>query len=188
MTALPHDETLARIEAVATALAAAPEPARAALLREYLDLVAHFLMAQGAGDRQVSPLLDLIEKLDAEGSVPTPKQIERREGREASDEILARLAAVIDVLIASGYTLDHACQLATRQLITRNVRPPDGGDARAWRNVQSWRHRLLNSPREGAVWNDYVVFKNAMMQTYGAGVAAAVTREAVWERRHPADG
>lgn len=184
MTRTP-DETLSKIEAMASVLATAPDAAKAPLQRQYLELIGHFLVDQGRGEAVAFPLLDLIEILeDGKDDASASKQEERRHGvANVSDELLAKVSAVVDVLIAAGYSLDHACQIVTRQMITRNVQAPAGGDARAWRNMQAWRQKLINSRREGPVWAVYVKFKEELPKLYGSRLAEAAAREAIWDRR-----
>lgn len=182
---LSPDDTLSKIEAMASVLATAPDDAKVALQRQYLELVGHFLVDQGRGDGLAFPLLDIIEILDHDkDEASASKQMDRRHGvANASDELLAKVAAVVDVLIAAGYSLDHACQIVTRQMITRNVQAPAGGDARAWRNMLAWRQKLINSKREGPVWSVYAKFKDDIVRLYGARLAEAAAREAIWDRR-----
>lgn len=184
MTTSP-EETLIKIEAMASAIARADASAKPALLHQYLDLIGHYLIDQGRGDALAFPLLDVIEQLDASGRAP--QQVERRHGEaECSDELLAKVSAVIDVLVSSGYSTDHASQLVTRQMIARNIQLPAGGDARAWRNIQAFRHKLINSKHEGVLWRVYTNFKAELPQLYGSRLAEAAAREAVWDRRSKA--
>lgn len=185
MTSAP-DETLSKIEAMASVLASAADAEKVALQRQYLELLGHFLVDQGRGEGIAFPLLDLIEKLD-HGPETGPQHPERRQGTASiSDDLLAKVSAVIDVLIAAGYSLDHACQIVTRQMITRGVHGPAGGDARAWRNVQAWRQKLINSRREGAGWAVYAKFKDDLPRLYGPRLAEAAARDAIWDRRSAA--
>lgn len=178
---VPHEETLIRIEALAGSISQAGADSKPQLVREYLDLVGHFLVDQGRGDALAFPLLDVIEQLDSAGSNKVEER--RKGGSECSDELLAKVSAVIDVLVSAGYSSDHACQLVTRQMIARNVQVPAGGDARAWRNVQAFRHKLINGKHEGALWRVYSGFKSELPTIYGPKLAESAAREAVWDRR-----
>lgn len=178
------EDILVKIEAMATALSHAKDAAKTALQRQYLELIGHFLSDQGRGGQLSFPLLDLIEQLERATEAQAPQQPERRNGiAESSDELLAKVSAVVDVLISVGYSSDHACQIVTRQMIARNVQIPPGGDARAWRNIQAWRHKLINSKREGAIWRTYAAFKDELPKLYGTRLGEAAGREAIWDRR-----
>lgn len=180
------NDTLAKIEAMATALAHDPGKAKTAMQREYLELIGHFLADQGRGDVLAFPLLDLIELLDSGGvatSLPPPPE-RRTRLVECSDEVLAKASAVVDVLVNSGYSSDHACQIVTRQLIARNIQVPAGGDARGWRNLQAWRHKLINASRQDTpVHRVYAAFKEELPKVYGSKLAEAAARDAIWDRR-----
>lgn len=185
MTSSTDQETLIKIEAIAAAISHAAGAAKTALQREYLELIGHFLSDQGRGGSLSFPLLDLIEQLEQSSEPPqTAKPAERRgDIAECSDELLAKVSAVVDVLVSAGYSSDHASQIVTRQMIARNVQVPPGGDARAWRNIQAWRHKLINSKREGAVWRTYAAFKDELPKLYGTRLGEAAAREAIWDRR-----
>lgn len=177
------DDTLGKIERVASALADASVKSKPAILRDYVELVAHYLAGQGRGPALAAPLFDMAAALE-DGNPHETARDERRDGlRDASDEMLGRVSASVDVLISAGYSLDHACQIVTRQMIARGVRPPQGGDARAWRNVQAWRHKLLGGRRDTLEFRQYAAFKDKLLAEHGSGVAAIVSNTAVWDRR-----
>lgn len=179
---MTSDETLTKLEAAAEALAQCGPDQKLELQRDYLELVAQFMRTHGAGQAASSPLFDLIEQLDEAEKLPSSQ--ERRTGvYDCSDELLAKVAAVIDVLVSAGFSSDHASQIVTRQLIAKGVRIPPGGDARAWRNIQAWRHKLINTKREGPIWRTYSVFKEDLPKRYGTQLAEAAARDAIWDRR-----
>lgn len=178
----PTDDTLSKIEATAAAIATATDDAKPDLQRQYLELIGHFLVDQRRGESLAFPLLDLIENLETNGEAKPSQSPERRLSHgPGSDELMAFAAAVIDVLISAGYSLDHASQIVTRQMITRNVQIPSGGDARAWRNVLAWRQKLIKT--KGPAWQAYVSFKDELPSLYGSRLAEAAAREAIWDRR-----
>ena len=184
MASTPNEELLIKIEGMATAISQASDSAKVSLQRQYLELIGHFLADQGRGEGIAFPLLDLIEHLDDAQDTQTPTAGERRKGLvDCSDELLAKVSAVVDVLVSAGYSSDHACQVVTRQMMARNLQVPAGGDARAWRNMQAWRHKLINTKREGVVWRTYAAFKEELPQLYGTRLAEAAAREAIWDRR-----
>lgn len=171
-------DALGTIASLAQRLAGATDANKTALQREYLEAVGHFLADRAGDDRLAFPLLDMIKILEAAQQVP-----ERRENESVpSDRLLAQVCAVIDILVSAGYSLDHACQIVTRQMIARNVRVISGGDARAWRNLQAWRHKMIGIKPE-PTWKHYQASKIELMSAYGSRVAEAAAREAIWDRR-----
>ncbi|MDO9383413.1 MAG: hypothetical protein Q7T86_11175 [Hyphomicrobiaceae bacterium] len=184
MAVTSNDELLIKIEGMAAAISQASDSAKATLQRQYLELIGHFLADQGRGEAIAFPLLDLIEHFDQGLDGQASKMVERRTGVvDCSDELLAKVSAVVDVLISAGYSSDNACQIVTRQMIARGLQLPAGGDARAWRNMQAWRHKLINSKHEGLAWRTYVAFKDELPAIYGTRLAEAAAREAIWDRR-----
>ena len=60
----------------------------------------------------------------------------RRKQLPPSDLLLARGAAVIDLLIKAGADENEAAQTVMRRLMAAGVPPPkQGGDARGWRRL-----------------------------------------------------
>lgn len=170
-------DALGRVAELAQQLAVAGETGGGALRRAYLEAVGRYLADQSGDDRLAFPLFDVIEMLERD------ERPERRESASPpSDKLLAQICAVVDILVSAGYSLDHACQVVTRQMIARNVRVLSGGDARAWRNLQAWRHKLIALKPEPA-WKVYQGFKAELVADYGARVAEAAARDAVWDRR-----
>jgi len=170
-------DALGKIAELAHQLATARDTDSGPLRRAYLEAVGHFLADQSGDDRLAFPLLDVLEMLDGQ------EKPERREcATPPSDRLLAQICAVVDILVSAGYSLDHACQIVTRQMIARNVRVVSGGDARAWRNLQAWRHKMIALKPE-PVWQRYQTFKSELIAAYGARLGEAAARDAVWDRR-----
>lgn len=179
MSDQPHD-ILTMLTNKAAEMKSADHAVRPVLQRQYLELVSQHLSDVCADRDAISPMFDIIEQWDA---LAVPRKDRRKNFAEASGPLMAQISAVIDILISAGYSSDHACQIVARQMIAREVKVPTGGDARGWRNVQAWRHKLLASKREGEIWHIYTTFKDELLKTYGAGVAQAVARGVVWDRR-----
>jgi diguanylate cyclase with GGDEF domain len=57
------------------------------------------------------------------------KRKERRKGEPPSDALLARVCAVIDLLVASGLSEEGAAQVMTRRMIAGGVSAPKTGNA-----------------------------------------------------------
>ncbi len=179
--------TLDKIEAAAALYAAAPEAKKRAIALEYLALLGHFLIDQKRSDSLLFPLLDVIESLESgqQSGVDVAADEERRQGEtEASPQVLARISAVIDLLIAAGFSQEHAAQILTRQMLSKNLKlPATSGDPRGWRRVQLWRQRFLATGRETPEWPTYQEFKDSLIQTYGPAFAHTAVRTPVWDRR-----
>lgn len=57
--------------------------------------------------------------------------------------MVARAAAVIDLLIKAGNNESEAAQMVMRRLVAAGVPPPQqGGDARGWRRLLEWRNEV----------------------------------------------
>jgi hypothetical protein len=90
-----------------------------------------------------------------------------REGRrgevKASEDLMARASAIIDVLVQSGQTPDHSAQTIARQLLSVGIELPEsGGDARAWKRMLYWRNNLIHYKRAGYAWDVYCAFKEEL--------------------------
>jgi hypothetical protein len=182
--------TLDKIEALAAAYANAAPAAKRAIAVEYVALLGDFLIEQGRGQRVLFPLLDLLEELEQEQSAShSSSEEERRQGcAEASPDVLARVVAAIDVLIAAGFSQEHASQVVARQMLTQRLKLPEGGgDPRGWRRVQIWRQRFLAAGRASPQWAMYVRFKEELHKTFGAKLASAAVRQPIWDRRSTVD-
>ncbi len=179
--------TLDKIEATAALYAAAPETEKRTIALEYLALLGHLLIDQNRSDRLLFPLLDVIEDLESgreRGFEDDPDEDRRQGAMEASPQVLARICAVIDLLIAAGFSQEHAAQILTRQMLSKNLKlPATSGDPRGWRRVQLWRQRFLATGRDTREWPTYQEFKDTLIQTFGPAFAHTAVRTPVWDRR-----
>lgn len=92
-----------------------------------------------------------------------PPSDKRRDSVEASTNLLARASAIIDVMVQSGQTPEHAAQIITRQLLSVGIKLPEyGGDARAWKRLYHWRNTLIHHKRNGQAWDAYCAFRDEL--------------------------
>ncbi|MEQ1576314.1 MAG: hypothetical protein ABL894_01560 [Hyphomicrobium sp.] len=179
--------TLDKLEAVAAACLHASDDAKKALYLEYLALAGELILEQYRGTAILSPLLDIHDHLDdLYYRQPSGYQSEdrRKDLQAANPQVMARVCAVIDILVAAGFSPDHAAQTVTRQLMTRKLMlPEEGGDSRGWKRVQIWRHRLTTLGRAHPQFEASQSFKNELIAAYGAGVANKALTQALWDRR-----
>ena len=111
-------------------------------------------------------------------------QTERRDTMKASDAVMARASAIIDVLVQGGQTIEQAAQVITRQLLAVGVNlPSSGGDSRAWKNVLYWRNNLIHYKREGAAWDVYCAFKEELATIPPADRLRIAVGEQLWDKR-----
>jgi hypothetical protein len=118
------------------------------------------LAQEGLPQRDLQPLVDLensIETLKAQAiGQSTPS---RRRRRPPSDKLLARLAAVIDLLVNGGYDEAEAAQLVTLEILAAGIPlPQQGSDARGWKRLLAWRADLnhgIGSPEARAEYCDF---------------------------------
>lgn len=114
--------------------------------------------------------------------------IYNREGRrgelKASEDLLARASAIIDLLVQSGDSPEHACQVITRQLLSVGIQLPEsGGDARAWKRLANWRNTLIHYKRTGPAWDVYCAFKEQLAHIPPEKRIQMAVGERLWERR-----
>jgi len=102
----------------------------------------------------------------------------------ASDTLLARASAIIDLLVQSGETPEHAAQLITRQLLSVGINLPEtGGDSRAWKRLFNWRNALIHHKRKGPAWNAYCAFKEELASIPPDQRLRIAVGERLWDRR-----
>jgi hypothetical protein len=111
-----------------------------------------------------------------------------REGRrgevEASEDLLARACAIIDVLVQSGQSPEDAAQVITRQLLSVGIHMPEhGGDARAWKRLEYWRNNLIHYKRAGPAWDAYCAFKERLANIPPHERLRIAVGERLWDQR-----
>jgi hypothetical protein len=83
------------------------------------------LAQEGVPQEDLQPLVDLETSIEALRSQAQGQgSANRRKRKPPSDILLARLSAVIDLLVKGGYDEAEAAQLVTRRLLAVGVPPP----------------------------------------------------------------
>lgn len=159
----------------------------AALGAKCLRAVITQLAADGVRAEDLQPLVELQDHL---GTVKQKRQQsplelrDRRHGSSPSPILLARAAAVIDLLVKAGQDESEAAQSVMRRLIAAGVPPPDkGGDARGWRRLLEWRNSLLQGTGPEDARYEYRAFARELEAIPPAERAKRVLDEKLWDRR-----
>jgi hypothetical protein len=183
----PRVQALDRLDAVAGACLVVGEDAKNELRLEYLALIGEFLLEQGRGTAVLAPLLDIHEALEESYRRQRGQKIEneRRQSMQiANPWVMARVCAVIDILVASGVSADHAAQALSRQLMASKLSlPEEGGDSRGWKRVQIWHHRLTTIGRAHPQFEVAQRFKDELLGKHGSNIAALAMTNPLWDRR-----
>ena len=108
----------------------------------------------------------------------------RRGGSMASEDLMARICAIIDIMVQSGQTPDHSVQTITRQLLAMDIQLPEGGgDVRAWKCLMNWRNNLIHYKRAGNAWDIYCAFKKELAQIPSDKRLRVAVGERLWDQR-----
>lgn len=96
----------------------------------------------------MGPLFRLQDALEG-FAPPSPDTPAGQEGeRFATETLLGRACAVVDLVIIAGNAPEKAAQTVARQLSARNIRfPDDGGDVRAWKRLLKFRMNLVHGSK-----------------------------------------
>jgi len=106
-----------------------------------------------------------------------------REDLEASENVLARASAIIDLLVLGGQSPEHAAQIITRQLLVVGIKlPSTNGDARAWKRLFNWRNSLIHYKRSGPAWDTYCSFKEELAAIPPDQRLRMAVGERLWDR------
>jgi hypothetical protein len=141
------DRLGAALRALRQVYAREPESEDKTLLgAQCLHVIITQLAEEGLLQEDLQPLIDL------EASLRQPKAqaqggsaANRRKHRPPSESFLARVAAVIDLLVKGGSEEAEVAQMVMRRLVAVGVPPPQkGGDARGWKRLLEWRTDLGN--------------------------------------------
>jgi hypothetical protein len=147
------------------------------------------LGADGVKQEDLQPLIDLeAQLLQSKGKAPEPAQAkalrERRQGTSPSPILLARAAAVIDLLVKSGNDESEAAQAVMRRLVAAGVPPPiQGGDSRGWRRLLEWRNAILQGVGPAEAKQEYRMFTQELEAIPPAERVKRVLDERLWDRR-----
>lgn len=150
-----------------------------------LHAVTAQLAEEGIPKEDLQPLLDL------EARVPqtlTPLQGEtgfnRRKQRPPSEVLLARVSALIDLLIKAGSDEAEATQIMMRKLVAAGVPPPkQGGDARGWKRLLEWRSELTNGLVSDNAQQEYLAFTQMINAIPAPERLQRVLEDRLWDRR-----
>lgn len=156
---------------------------------EFLGLVAETivtLVARGIAAQELEPLFRLQDAL--RGLTPSSLDMpaDRRRGLPASEILLGRACAIIDLFIFAGASPDEAAQAVTRQLTAAGVRfPEEGGDARAWKRLLNYRTRLLHGSKHQLieVREAYIELKNKLSDIPADRRIQLALEQYLWDRR-----
>lgn len=167
----------------------------AALGAKCLRAVIAQLGADGVSQADLQPLADLAAQVgkdkDAhaapkavEPKAPESVGYERRHGLSPSPILLARAAAVIDLLVRAGQDESEAAQNVMRRLMLAGVPAPSrGGDARGWRRLLEFRNTLLKGfgPEDARL--EYRAFAREIEAIPPTERVKRVLDERLWDRR-----
>ena len=150
-----------------------------------LGAVVAQLAEEGVPQEDLQPLVALESRLqNLMAQMQGQGVANRRRQLPPSDVLLARGAAVIDLLIKGGADESEAAQTVMRRLIAAGVPPPkQGGDARGWRRLLEWRsalgHRLVSEEAQ----REYEHFSREIETIPADQRVSRVLDERLWDRR-----
>jgi hypothetical protein len=156
-----------------------------ALGAKCLQAVVAQLTDEGVPPQDLQPLTDLEARV-RQFMVQTqgPSVTNRRKQLPPSDVLLARGAAVIDLLIKAGADEGEAAQTVMRRLMAAGVPPPTkGGDARGWRRLLEWRTSLIHGLVSGEAQQEYRDFTREIDTIPADERVRKVIDEQLWDRR-----
>ena len=144
------------------------------------------LAEEGVPPANLQPLVDLEARLAAiDGAGQGQRVANRRRQLPPSDLLLARGAAVIDLLIKAGADESEAAQMVMRRLMAAGVpAPKQGGDARGWRRLLEWRTALGH--QLGVQRGASGISRNSAARSRPSRAEQRVSRvldERLWDRR-----
>jgi hypothetical protein len=131
----------------------------------------------------VSPVND-----PAQPAPPRPSGPYDRDGRrgevKASEDLMARASAIIDILVQSGQSPENSAQTITSQLLAVGIKLPEsGGDVRAWKRLLNWRNTLIHYTRSGPAWDVYCSFKEQLADIPPDTRLRVAVGERLWDQR-----
>jgi len=156
-----------------------------ALGAKCLHAVVAQLAEEGVPQEDLQPLNDLEARVrqfmaQTQGAAVA----NRRKQRPPSDLLLARGAAVIDLLIKAGADEGEAAQTVMRRLMAAGVPPPkQGGDARGWRRLLEWRATILQGFGSSEAQQEFRDFTREIDAISADQRVRRVLDEQLWDRR-----
>lgn len=158
---------------------------KTALGAKCLHVIITQLAEEGVPQEDLQPLIDLeasLRQLMARGQGESIAN--RRKWRPPSESLLARGAAVIDLLIKAGHDESEASQIVMRRLVAAGVPPPQqGGDARGWKRLLEWRAELSHGLVSDEAQLEYRDFTREIDAIPANERVRRVLDERLWDRR-----
>ncbi len=152
----------------------------------------HSVVAQLAEDgvprEDLQPLLDLEAHLRQSMAMSSGRGVPNRRKRQPpSDRLLARGAAVIDLLIKAGSEEGEAAQIVMRRLLTAGVPALErGGDARGWKRLLECRTALMQKSASREAQLEYEEFAREIEAIPAGERVSRVLGDELWDRRRNA--
>lgn len=149
----------------------------------------HVIVAQfaeeGVPQEDLQPLIALEASL---GQLMSQTQgtgaANRRKRRPPSDALLARGAAVIDLLIKAGSDEGEAAQIVMRRFMAAGIPAPKlGFDARGWKRLLEWRTHLTHGLVSREAQQEYRDFMRELDTVPANERVRYVLDEQLWDRR-----
>ena len=156
-----------------------------ALGAQCLEAVIAQLAEAGVPPDDLQPLVDLYARLRQSMALAQGKGVpNRRKGQPPSDRLLARGAAVIDLLIKAGSEEGEAAQIVMRRLLTAGVPAPErGGDARGWKRLLECRTALMQKSASREAQLEYEAFARELEAIPAGERVSRVLGDELWDRR-----
>jgi hypothetical protein len=116
---------------------------------------------------------------------------ERRKGQRPSDVLLARVCAVIDLLVESGLSEEAATQAMARRMLAAGVSAPKQGGMQAagsvccsgWQRLLQWRSHLSDGGASEEVMCAYRSFADELDKLPVEDRLQRVLDDRLWNRR-----
>jgi len=156
-----------------------------ALGAKCLHSVVSQLAEDGVPREDLQPLLDLEAHLRQSRAKASGRGVPNRRKRQPpSDRLLARGAAVIDLLIKAGSEEGEAAQIVMRRLLTAGVPAPErGGDARGWKRLLECRTALMQKSASREAQLEYEEFARELEAVPANKRVSRVLGDELWDRR-----
>jgi len=180
------DRLGAALRALRQAYAGGPDTGdKTALGAKCLHVLIAQLAQEGVPQEDLQPLVDLETSIEAlKSQAQGQGSANRRRRKPPSDILLARLAAVIDLLVKGGHDEAEAAQLVTRRMLAIGVPPPQkGGDARGWKRLLAWRADLSHGIGSPEAKDEYSDFTRDIEAIPANERLKRVLDEELWDRR-----
>jgi diguanylate cyclase (GGDEF)-like protein len=115
---------------------------------------------------------------------PSPEVKDRRDGSATSQELLARICAVVDLLIASGQNEEHATHIVAQKMLTAGVAAPrnsEGGNW--WQAIHAWRAAARNEVATTDALREYQNVVSAIESIPPLERVKCALENELWNRR-----